>query len=80
VSAWRWQPYRRAFFFRELVSLVYRFHEHLRKGVESPGLFQRFLPTLKPHVGTIVNTVVASIVPMKSKDLGHRTEGVAGMH
>jgi ATP-binding cassette, subfamily C, bacteriocin exporter len=36
--------------------------EHFRKGVESPGLFQRFLPTLKPHIGTIVNTVIASIV------------------
>jgi len=36
--------------------------ENFRKKVESPGLFHRFLPVLKPHVGTIVNTIVASIV------------------
>jgi len=36
--------------------------ENFRKKVESPGLFHRFLTVLKPHVGTIVNTIVASIV------------------
>ena len=36
--------------------------ENFQKGTESPGLFARFLPTLKPHIGTIVNTVIASIV------------------
>lgn len=36
--------------------------ENFRKKIESPGLFHRFLPVLKPHTGTIANTVVASIV------------------
>lgn len=36
--------------------------EQFRKQVDSPGLFYRFLPVLKPHVGTIANTVAASIV------------------
>lgn len=36
--------------------------ERFRKLVESPGLFSRFLPLLKPHAGTIANTIVASIV------------------
>lgn len=36
--------------------------EHFSKTRDTPGLFARFLPLLRPHAGTIANTVVASIV------------------
>ena len=36
--------------------------EHFSRTRDNPGLFARFLPLLRPHAGTIANTVVASIV------------------
>jgi hypothetical protein len=51
-----------------------------RNSTRLKGLFGRFLPTLKPHVGTTVNTVVAIIVLPKSSDLSHCTGGLPGMH